>query len=421
MTSIAADLAASGLDVEVRAPDPADAIDGVLPSFVALPQTAAGVAGTLRWAASHRLSLVIRGSGTKSGWGRVPRHIDGILDMSRLTRILSHQHGDLTATVEAGITLHDMNRALAVHRQWLPLDPPFADRASIGGLLATNDSGPLRHRSGTPRDLIIGATLATPDGVLARSGGQVVKNVAGYDLSRLMTGSFGSLAVIVSATFKLSPLPGATATVVMEPGTETVLGELAAAVAGSHLEPAAFEIHVRRGPERAHGSLRVLLRFAGVSPAVEAQASDASGRAGALGVQALTVSGEREQGLWREHSRAPWSAAGAVARFSWMPGDVASMIRTLGVLGEQAPVEMIGRAGVGAGLIRIEGDASRQAAAIERLRGTSGIGNVVLMQAAPELKARVDVWPASPNAALLASVKKSTDPAGTLGAGRGLV
>jgi glycolate oxidase FAD binding subunit len=420
VTPISADLAASGLDVEVRAPDPADAIDGVLPSFVALPRTAAGAARTLQWASSRRLSLVIRGSGTKAGWGRVPRHIDGILDMSRLTRILSHHHGDLTATVEAGITLHDMNRALSVYRQWLPLDPPFAHRASIGGLLATNDSGPLRHRSGTPRDLIIGATLATPDGVLARSGGQVVKNVAGYDLSRLVTGSFGSLAVIVSATFKLSPLPGATATLVMEPGDETVLGELAAAAAASHVEPAAFEIHVRRGPERAHSGLRVLLRFAGVPPAVEAQASDASGRAGALGVQAVTVSGEREQDLWREHSSAPWSAAGAVARFSWMPGDVVAMIRTIGVIGAQGPVEMIGRAGVGAGLIRIDGDASRQAAAIEWLRRTSSIGNVVLIQAVPELKAQVDVWPESPNEALLASVKKSLDPAGTLGAGRGM-
>ena len=98
------------------------------------------------------------------------------------------------------------------HGQWLPLDPPFADAATIGGILATNDSGPLRHRYGTPRDLIIGVQLATTDGVLAKAGGQVVKNVAGYDLSKLVAGSFGSLAAIVSATFKLSPLPAASKT-----------------------------------------------------------------------------------------------------------------------------------------------------------------------------------------------------------------
>src|SRR5499427_9566622 len=132
--------------------------------------------------------------------------------MRGLRRVLAHEHGDMTATVEAGATLRDVNRALARHGQWLPLDPPRADRATIGGILATNDSGPLRHRYGTPRDLVIGVQLATTDGVLSKAGGRVVKNVAGYDLSKLVAGSFGSLAAIVSATFKLAPIPAASKT-----------------------------------------------------------------------------------------------------------------------------------------------------------------------------------------------------------------
>src|SRR5213076_253612 len=186
----------------------------------------------------------IRGAGTKSDWGRDGARADAILDMRSLNRVLAHEAGDMTATLEAGAALADVNRALAEHRQWLPLDPPFAERATIGGVLATNDSGPLRHRYGTPRDLVIGIQLATTDGVLSKAGGQVVKNVAGYDLSKLLAGSFGSLAAIVSATFKLSPLPEASRTLVAAARDAEELGHFVGAVMASQLEPIAFEIHV---------------------------------------------------------------------------------------------------------------------------------------------------------------------------------
>src|SRR5437867_10661307 len=186
-------------------PDPAGAA-------AVRPGSGVEVAAALRHAADARQSIIIRGAGTKLGWGREPGPVDAILDMRGLNRVLEHQYGDMTATIEAGATLGDVNRALAQHGQWLPLDPPRADEATIGGILATNDSGPLRHRYGTPRDLVIGIQLATTDGVLSQAGGRVVKNVAGYDLGKLITGSFGSLAAIVSATFKLSPLPAASNT-----------------------------------------------------------------------------------------------------------------------------------------------------------------------------------------------------------------
>ena len=148
-----------------------------------------------------------------AGAGR-PRAIDVVLDMRRLNRVLAHEHGDLTATIEAGATLARRERRRSrVHGQWLPLDPPFADRATIGGLLATNDSGPLRHRYGTPRDLVIGVQLATTDGVLVegrRPGREERRRLR--PRRSCVTGSFGSLAAIVSATFKLAPLPAASKT-----------------------------------------------------------------------------------------------------------------------------------------------------------------------------------------------------------------
>ena len=148
----------------------------------------------------------------------------------------------LTATIQAGATLGDVNRVLATHRQWIPLDPPSADRATIGGIVATNDSGPRRHRYGSPRDLIIGIEFARADGRLAKGGGIVVKNVAGYDLPRLLTGSFGSLGVIVTATFKLYPLTAASRHAgrrAVEPVRSRRL--LALKLSASHLTPTALE------------------------------------------------------------------------------------------------------------------------------------------------------------------------------------
>ena len=159
--------------------------------------------------------MLTRGAGTKTGWGAEPE-ADIVLSTAKLNAVLAHRHGDLTATVQAGASLAGVNRALADRGQWIPLDPPWADRATIGGLIATNDSGPRRHRYGAPRDLIIGIDFVRADGVAAKAGGIVVKNVAGYDIARLLTGSFGSLAVIVGATFKLFPLPPASRTVVID-------------------------------------------------------------------------------------------------------------------------------------------------------------------------------------------------------------
>ena len=414
------DLIDSGLPIDVRAGDPEqDAIDGVVPALVVEPHTAEAVAASLAWASEQRLSVVIRGAGTKHEWGRRPERMDVILSTRRLNRLIAHQHGDLTATVEAGLTLREMNHALASRGQQLPLDPLFADRATIGGLLATNDSGSLRHRYGTPRDLVIGVQLATTDGRLTKAGGQVVKNVAGYDLSKLVSGSFGSLAAIVSATFKLSPLPPASATVVVELLDAAKLHEAVTAIASTQIEPSAVEVHARRGTDGSGGLTRMLLRFASLAAAVDAQAAEACARLTTLGLAANILQGSAEQSLWHQHSTIFHAATGALVRASWLPADLVAVLRTLEELARGGPAEMIGRAGIGAGLIRIDGDTPRQTAAIERLRESAKIGNVVVMRGSPDLKAKVDVWGPRQSASLVDAVKRAMDPQGILGAGRG--
>ena len=397
------------------------------------PSSAAEVAAALRRASDARQSIVIRGAGTKSGWGRPAARIDAVLDMRRLNRILAHEHGDLTATIEAGAPLREVNRALAVHGQTLPLDPPFADRATIGGLLATNDSGPLRHRYGTPRDLVIGIQLATTDGVLAKAGGQVVKNVAGYDLGKLVTGSFGSLAAIVSATFKLSPLPAASKTMKVAVADAAAAAALVRIKMASQLEPVAFEIVM--GTQRPHNPQSVassagfalLVRFASLPAVVDAQIAQATAALKPCATEIQVLAGDAERALWDAHATAIWKEPGAIVRASWLPANIESVLSGLprrsspaaSASGGGSPV-LVGRAAIGAGHIRFDGDTDMQAVAIGQLRSSPIFGNVVIVRGSDELKGLVDVWGShGDRQPIFDSLKRAFDPNGVLNAGRG--
>src|SRR5712691_1418686 len=191
----------------VRPASPADAVSGVRPRLVVDPGTEKELAEVLRLSNEAGLAVIPRGGGTKLGWGNPPSRADVILSTARLSAIIEHAWADLTVTVEAGCSIRRLQETLVQHGQRLALDPLWPEKATVGGVLSTNDSGALRLRFGALRDLIIGVTLALPDGTLASSGGKVVKNVAGYDLPKLATGAFGTLGVITRAVFRLHPLP----------------------------------------------------------------------------------------------------------------------------------------------------------------------------------------------------------------------
>src|SRR6267143_2379818 len=190
----------------VHASPAADAVAGAQPRLVIEPGTEVELAEVLRLSNEAGLAVIPRGSGTKLGWGNPPARADLILSTARLTEIIEHACADLTVSVEAGCTIQRLQETLAQHGQHLALDPLWPEKATVGGVLSTNDSGALRLRFGALRDLIIGATVALPDGTLASSGGKVVKNVAGYDLPKLVTGALGTLGVITCAVFRVHPL-----------------------------------------------------------------------------------------------------------------------------------------------------------------------------------------------------------------------
>ena len=400
-------------DASMRQGSAADAVDGVVPRQIAEPADAKDLAATLRAASRDKQITVLRGGGTKLGWGRTPSSVDLVVSTSKLNTLLVHRHGDLTVTAHAGVTLSQLNRELARHSQWLPVDSAF-DSATVGGIVATNDSGPMRHRHGTPRDLLIGVTLALTDGRLVKAGGTVVKNVAGYDLGKLVSGSFGTLGAIVDATFKLLPIPQASATLDAAYDDGDVLARDVMQVSSSQLEPMAFDVMLDGGEYR----LRLL--FASSPAAVSAQIESAQRL---LSKPSSILTDERELEVWNAQVRSPWSGTGAVIRFGWLPAKLAEITTLMNEVQTIAgPMVLAGRVGTGAGLLRVDADVRNQVAVVERLRSSVWVGNVSVLRADVELKKHVDVWGPQPSSFDAArALKKMFDPTGILNAGRGPV
>ncbi|UBU15689.1 FAD-binding oxidoreductase [Nonomuraea gerenzanensis] len=227
--------------VTVRQAGAGDAVRGVLPRWVALPETVEEIAAVLRACAERDLAVVPAGGGTKLHWGPPPERCDVLLDLCCMNEILEHAAGDLVVRAQAGVTMDALAGTLADKGQELALDVPFSEGTTVGGTLATALPGPRSFRYGTARDLLIGITVVLPDGTIARSGGKVVKNVAGYDLGKLFTGSYGTLGVIAEATFRLHPLPADRRWVVA--GLDRAeAAPAAAALAASQTEPSAIEV-----------------------------------------------------------------------------------------------------------------------------------------------------------------------------------
>ncbi|GAA1705643.1 FAD-binding oxidoreductase [Nonomuraea bangladeshensis] len=250
--------------VTVGQAGPGDAVGGVLPRWVALPESVEEVAAVLRACAERDLAVVPAGGGTKLHWGAPPERCDVRLDLSRLDKVLEHAAGDLVVRAQAGVTMGALAAALADEGQELAVDAP--EDATVGGTLATGAAGPRAFRYGTPRDLLIGVTVVLADGTIARSGGKVVKNVAGYDLGKLFTGSYGTLGVIAEATFRLHPLPAARRWVCAEVEAADLPG-IAAALAASQAEPSAAEV------ERPEPDARPVLAVLAEGAAAESRAA----------------------------------------------------------------------------------------------------------------------------------------------------
>lgn len=216
------------------------AVDGRVPKLIVHPSSPDEISGILRVANEGGCSICPWSKGTKIGIGNIPRSVDIVLSMSRLRRTVEHDYANLTVTVEAGVNLSDLQKALEYKRQFLPIDPMFGSMCSVGGIISSNSNGPRRLRYGSVRDFLIGMKAVLPTGEKIKAGGKVVKNVAGYDMCKLFIGSFGTLGVITEATFKLCPLPELEKTVLVSLDKSSEAFELASSVLDSMVFPSSL-------------------------------------------------------------------------------------------------------------------------------------------------------------------------------------
>ena len=397
----------------MRAAVPEDAVDGLLPQMVIEPGSPQETASVLETATRAGLRVIPRGGATKMDWGNPPRDGELIVSTRRLNRVLEHAWGDMTATVEAGCTFTQLQQTLAEHGQRVALDPLWPDRATVGGILATNDSGSLRTRFGALRDLIIGVTLALADGTLAKSGGKVVKNVAGYDLPKLATGSLGTLGIITQAIFRLHPVPPETRSLSFSTHDNAAMNGLVLKILDSTLIPTGIQV-------RAGNSFlpEVDLRFEGTATGCEAQIEQTSRIAS--GARRIESSAD----VWNAPATL-WSGAepSVVCKFTLLPADLGAFCDKLTRVSERLRLSwrLVAQA-AGVGKLRLEGTESAALLAairdlLERLE--SSRGSLAVLRCPLEVKRKGDVWGNAGDALqLMRDIKSQFDPAGRLNPGR---
>ena len=379
----------------------ADAVDGVPAGLVARPADTDQVAAVLAAAAAHGLSVVPRGRGTKISWGVAPTSADVVLDLSALDRVLDHAAGELIVDTQAGATLASLQETVAAGDQRLVLDETVPG-ASIGGVLATNSSGPQRMLVGTPRDLLIGITVVRADGVVAHAGGRVVKNVAGYDLGKLMIGSYGTLGVITEAVFRLHPEPEARRWVCVEVGDPAAAHTASQAVVHSQVMAHAVEVDLDAS---GAGEVQVLL----------------GGREGGVEERARTVRELLGAGADTRHS-----APDGFGTLPWQLGEtglkLTCVLSAVGdVLGVAREVGARVRGSAGTGVLQAAvAEGTDVGHALDRLRTVCGQhhGTVVVVDAPAEVKRDLDVWGPVPGLDLMRRVKDRFDPDHRLAPGR---
>ena len=386
-----------------------DTVDGVPARWVASPASTDEVAEVLRLAARHDLSVVACGGATTLSWGCPPRSADLLLETRGLTGVVEHAAGDLVVVVRAGTTMAELQETVAGAGQQLALDSPLPG-GTVGGALATNVSGPRRVLYGTARDLLIGVTFVRADGVVAHSGGKVVKNVAGYDFGKLLIGSYGTLGVITEAVFRLHPRPAARRVVTAGFADGAAAGRAALAVLGAQLVPAAVEVD--QWPD---GPVTVTVLIEGVAAGLPDRADAARAL---LGPQAQEGDDPPDGfGCY------PFDEHGTALKLTCSlrgVGPVLAGARRAGAASDTA-LRVRGSAS-GALYAGVPGgtEPATVASLVTALRGlvSSYGGTVTVLRAPAEVRAGVDTWGPVPGLELMRRLKREMDPDGRLSPGR---
>ena len=387
---------------EIREATADDNIDGVQPQVVARPKSTDETAALMRACHAENLAVVVRGNGSKQSWHLPPERCDVVLETTAMDELIEHSRGDLIATAGAGISISKLQQELANGAHQLVVDDAYG--STLGGAVATNLSGPRRMWTGTIRDLVLGIRFVRADGVVAKTGGKVVKNVAGYDIAKLLTGSFGTLAVITEITVKLHPLPQTNRWVTVDVPQERLAAVLGHAVA-SQLVPHALELHAEPG------------RDIQIATLLSGSTAGAVARAEALAKELADVSGGHVAIL---DSPPSWWG-------QQLPGDLhlktTSRLSGVAELVEQATMHDLTISGsAGAGVLYASGESqsidAKEVLDSVRLTSLRLGGSTVVQQALLSMKQKLDLWGPISALELMRRVKHEFDPTRVLAPGR---
>lgn len=427
MNDIADCLAAAVGSAAVTQPDPeqdwqtlagtALAESAVAPQCRVMPETAADLAKVIELAALHRWRILPTGQSSKLSWGGLGGGAEILLSTARLNRVIEHAVGDFTITVEAGLRFSELKERLAAAGQFLAIDPLYADQATIGGIVATADTGAYRQRYGGVRDRVIGIEFVRYDGQIVKAGGRVVKNVAGYDLMKLLTGSYGTLGVITALTLRLYPRPLQSRTVLLR-GAAADIAAAVQQVRQSGLTPAALDLLLVTPTDQAR-PLVLATRLQGIIAGVAEQTQRLEVIAKPLALAWEELDGAADEQFWHQLSARLQGVKDTVlCKVGMQPTEMVSFLAQV----QQAIGELDGmarlHAGSGLGLLLLSVDRAGQVLPL-RSRCTAAAGFLTVLEAPHDLKQKLDVWGYNGSAlATMRSLKDHFDPQRLLSPGR---
>jgi glycolate oxidase FAD binding subunit len=405
----------------------AAAVDGLLPRFIVRPRSIEEASGVMAYAQTEGLAVTPRGAGTALGLGNRLARLDLVLDLAHLNHVIEYEPADVSITVETGMRLGDLGRMLGEHRQFLPLDPPAWAARTVGGVLATNASGPLRARYGSARDLLLGVRFVQADGTITRGGSKVVKSVSGYDVPKLMIGALGTLGVIVEATLRLHPAPEHARSWLASFRSLTAAQGALAAILDSTLQPARLEI-LSSGALAALGRAAdagLAVCFGGPEDVITAQGESLDRLAASAGGRLCAIPDE----FWTAYAAVLGGTPGSAVRLriSCLSTSVSEAIARVETLAAQHGFQSVvgGSGAVGvltaalAGTLNPRSWVERVIIPLRQQVATEG-GSVVVERCAPALKDATDVWgPVDESAlAVMRRIKDEFDPDRVLNPGR---
>jgi glycolate oxidase FAD binding subunit len=386
-----------------------------IPSSIVSPSTVQELASLMICAHSQRWGILPCGSGSKLGWGGVGKAVDLVVSTQRLNRVIDHAVGDLTVTVEAGVKFADLQDTLLKTGQFIALDPAYPQDATLGGIIATADSGSLRQRYGGVRDMLLGFSFVRCDGKIAKAGGRVVKNVAGYDLMKLFTGSYGTLGILTEVTLRVYPVPEATGTVVLVGEKEAIASATQTLLASALTPTAADLLSAQLVAQLGIGQgMGLMVRFQSLTQSVKEQSFRLLEVGTQLGLQGTLYAETDECQLWQQLSEQIWTAPhqpGITCKIGVLPTAAATTLAQLDTLTAPPRLGLI-HAGSGLGLLRLDPATVTPQTILEMRRHCQAQnGFLTVLEAPISLKQQLDVWGYTGNALnIMRSIKQQFDP-----------